>query len=92
MTRLDQILLAWLGLSSALAFLLFGYDKWRAVRTGSRVPEFQLCLVSALGGWPGGLAGMLVFRHKTAKTSFKLKFAAAFLVWAGLIYARFAWG
>lgn len=92
MTRLDQILLAWLGLASALAFLLFGYDKWRAGRAGSRVPEFQLCLVSALGGWPGGLAGMLAFRHKTAKTSFKLKFAAAFLVWAGLIYARFAWG
>ena len=45
-----------------------------------------------MGGWPGGLAGMLPFHHKTAKTSFKLKFAAAFLVWAGLLYARFAWG
>jgi uncharacterized membrane protein YsdA (DUF1294 family) len=30
---------------------------------------------------------MLLFRHKTAKLSFKLKYALAFVVWAGLIYA-----
>ncbi len=63
-----------------------------ADQTASCVPGHQPCWVSALGGWPGGLAGMLPFHHKTAKTSFKLKFAAAFLVWAGLSYARFAWG
>jgi uncharacterized membrane protein YsdA (DUF1294 family) len=30
---------------------------------------------------------MLLFRHKTAKLSFKLKYALAFVVWAGLVYA-----
>jgi uncharacterized membrane protein YsdA (DUF1294 family) len=29
---------------------------------------------------------MLVFRHKTAKLSFKAKYAVAFLVFAGLVY------
>jgi uncharacterized membrane protein YsdA (DUF1294 family) len=81
----------WLPLSSAWAFLLFGFDKWRANRGGRRISEAALCWVSALGGWPGGLLGMLVFHHKSAKGSFQLKFAAAFLVWAGLVYAAWRW-
>ena len=34
---------------------------------------------------------MLLFRHKTAKFSFKSKYALAFVVWAGLVYAAFVW-
>ena len=91
MQKIDPILLAWFGLTSVLTFLLFGYDKFSAARSGRRVSEFQLVLLSALGGWLGGLLAMLVFRHKTAKRSFQLKYAASFLVWGGLIYARFAY-
>ena len=65
--------LAWLCCSSVLAFALFGIDKFMAGREGGRrVSEFQLALIGALGGWFGGLLGMLVFRHKTAKLSFKV--------------------
>jgi uncharacterized membrane protein YsdA (DUF1294 family) len=82
-----QLLFGWLALTNFIAFVLFGYDKYRAGQTGQgRVSEFTLVLVGALGGWPGGLLGMLVFRHKTAKLSFQLKYGVAFLVWAGLIY------
>lgn len=88
MHTLDPILLAWLGLISALTFLLFGYDKLAAGRSGRRVPEFQLLLLAAIGGWAGGLIAMLVFRHKTSKLVFQLKYAASFLVCAGLVYAR----
>lgn len=88
MQTLDQFLLAWLGLSTVLTFLLFGYDKFAARRSGWRVPEFQLVLLAALGGWVGGWLAMLVFRHKTAKLSLHLKYAVSFLVWAGLSYAR----
>ena len=91
MQTIDHILLAWFGLTSVLTFLLFGYDKFSAGRSGRRVSEFQLVLLSALGGWLGGLLAMLVFRHKTAKRSFQLKYAASFLVWGGLIYARFVY-
>lgn len=91
MQTFDQILLAWVGLTTVLAFMLFGYDKFMAGRSGRRVPEFQLVLVAALGGWLGGLLAMLVFRHKTAKRAFQLKYAASFLVWGGLLYARFAY-
>ena len=81
---IGQILLGWSVALSAWAFVLFGFDKWRAGRGGRRVAESALLGVSVLGGWPGGLLGLVVFRHKSAKTSFQLKFAAAFLAWAAL--------
>ncbi|HTB80330.1 MAG TPA: DUF1294 domain-containing protein [Opitutaceae bacterium] len=85
MKNVDQLLLAWIGLTSLWAFLLFGFDKWRAGRSGSRrISEFSLCLISALGGWPGGLLGIILFRHKSAKASFLLKFFGAFVVWMAL--------
>ncbi len=84
---LRPILIGWLVLSSVLAFLLFGFDKWRAGRGGRRVAESTLWWVSALGGWPGGLLGIIVFRHKSAKWSFLLMFVAALLVWGTLIGA-----
>ena len=86
MTKFHQVLFVWLAVTSFIAFLLFGYDKWKAGQSGQgRVSEFLLVLVGALGGWPGGLLGMLVFRHKTSKLSFQFKYALAFLVWAGLM-------
>ncbi len=78
------LLLTWIATTSAGAVLLFGFDKGRAARGGRRVAESTLFWLSALGGWPGGLLGIVVFRHKSAKGSFQLKFAAAFFVWAGL--------
>lgn len=88
-----QLLFAvWLGGTSVVAFLLFGFDKWQARRKGNRVAESTLCLVSALGGWPGGLLAILLFRHKSAKGSFQLKFAAALVVWIALLWAAWRLG
>ena len=83
---LEQIFVGWMIAASAWTFILFGFDKWRAGRGGARIAEAALFWAVALGGWPGGLLGMMVFRHKSAKGSFQLKFAAAFFVWAGLVY------
>lgn len=81
-----MLLAGWLGLTSAAAFVLFGYDKWQAGRQGRRVAEAMLWWVCAAGGWPGGLLGIGVFRHKTAKASFLAKFAAALVVWLALLW------
>lgn len=66
---------AWtlLGLS-VIAFTLHGWDKWRAKNAGRRVPETVLHLFELLGGWPGALVGRHLFRHKTAKVSYRLVF------------------
>ena len=86
-TTMDRLALAWSAFSSLFAFALFGWDKSRAGKAGkSRTPEFHLLLAGALGGWLGGLVAMLMFRHKTAKTTFKLKYGVAFIIWAGLLW------
>ncbi len=85
---MNHFLLFWLVLTNALAFLLFAWDKFRAGGSArSRISELSLVAIGAIGGWPGGLVAMLLFRHKTAKLSFQLKYALAFVVWAGLLYA-----
>ncbi len=86
MNTFDQFLIAWFGFTSLMAFVLFGYDKLKAGGSSDRVPERHLIVVSAMGGWLGGLLAMLFFRHKTVKVSFQLKFAVAFVVWAFLVY------
>lgn len=85
------MLAGWFATLTVVAFLAFGYDKWRARREGERVSEARLLWLSALGGWLGGLLGMMIFRHKTAKGSFKLKFAIALLPAAAGLWARFYW-
>ncbi len=86
MNTFDQFLIAWFGFTSLMAFVLFGYDKFKAGGSSDRVPGRHLIVVSAMGGWLGGLLAMLFFRHKTVKVSFQLKFAVAFVVWAFLVY------
>jgi uncharacterized membrane protein YsdA (DUF1294 family) len=81
----------WFAAISALTFLAFGFDKWRASHSGSRVPEFSLALLGALGGWLGGLIGMVLFRHKTAKWTFKLKYALALIPFAAEVWAWLHW-
>ncbi len=82
----------WLLLTSAWTFALFGFDKWRAGRAhASRLRESTLLWAAALGGWPGGLAGMLLFRHKSAKPSFQGKFAGILMLWVALGAAGYAW-
>ena len=87
----DSFAASWFTAFSAVTFIIFGYDKWRAVRSGGRVPESFLVLLGALGGWPGGLCGMSVFRHKTAKGMFKFKYALGLIPFAAEIWAWLHW-
>lgn len=91
MNTLDSVALVWFVFFNVTAFLAFGFDKWRAGRSGRRVPELNLVLLAALGGWPGGLLGMNVFRHKTAKWSFKLKYALALIPFVAEVWAWLHW-
>jgi uncharacterized membrane protein YsdA (DUF1294 family) len=77
--------------ASIVTFLVFGFDKWRAGGGRRRVSEFTLVSLAALGGWPGGLLGMNVFRHKTAKWTFKLKFAFALVPFGAEVWAWQHW-
>jgi len=91
MKHSDSLAALWFAAFSVLTFLAFGFDKWKASRSGSRVSEFALVLLGALGGWLGGLLGMLVFRHKTAKWSFQFKYALALIPFAAEVWSWHHW-
>lgn len=67
-------LTAWLIAINSTAFLYYGYDKLLAVLGTIRIPESVLLALEAIGGTLGALAGMQIFRHKTAKPEFQRRF------------------
>ena len=73
------------------SFTAFGFDKWRAAGSVRRIPEMTLALLGAFGGWPGGIIGMKLFRHKSAKSTFKLKYGLALLPFAAEMLAWWHW-
>jgi uncharacterized membrane protein YsdA (DUF1294 family) len=69
-------LLAYLVVANLASFAMFGIDKRRA-RAGQRRISERTLLVSALvSGTLGAWVGMSVFRHKTAKRSFRARMVA----------------
>ena len=69
-----HLLAAWLVMINLISFSFFGFDKWRARRQESRIPEKVLYGLVLAGGNVGGLGAMLLFRHKVRKRSFQLVF------------------
>ena len=64
-------LLIWLGVVSALALFLFGWDKLMAKLHRRRIPEAALLACAFAGGSAGAALGMAVFHHKTRKPLFR---------------------
>ena len=57
-----------------IAFIVMGYDKKLAKNNKRRISELTLLIFVFIGGTIGSGLAMLFFRHKTAKTSYLLKF------------------
>ena len=77
----------WLLLWSVILFVTMGADKRRARRAAFRVPEKTLFLLALLGGAPGGLLSMELFRHKTRHWTFVWGFRILTLLQlAGLLW------
>ena len=66
-----RLLLIWMGVLSALAFALYGWDKLQAKHHRRRVPERALLGCALLGGSAGALLAMALFRHKIRKPPFR---------------------
>ncbi|MEL7604092.1 MAG: DUF1294 domain-containing protein [Bacillota bacterium] len=65
-------------------FALYGADKRRAQRGEWRIKERTLLLAAALFGALGALLGMLLFRHKTRHTLFRILVPLFCLLQAGI--------
>ena len=77
---------------SGITFLFYGYDKMQARNLEWRVKETTLQTLALVGGWPGALAGMHYFQHKTKKTSFQVVFWSIVLCWEGAAWIAWSGG
>ena len=68
----EHLVLLYLILINAAAFVLMLADKLKAKRSAWRIPERVLIGSALLGGSVGALAGMYTFRHKTKHIQFTL--------------------
>lgn len=77
--------------ASGLTFVVYGFDKRRAVDGGRRVRERTLHLLELAGGWPGALLAQSVFRHKRRKRGYMAVFAGIVLLhvagWAAWMHS-----
>ena len=75
-----KLLIIYLAVVNIAAFMLMGIDKRRAKRGAWRIPERTLFLSAILGGSPGAILGMQVFRHKTRHRQFTIGMPLILLV------------
>ena len=81
----EGIVVSTLLLLNALAFGVYGVDKWSARRGWRRVPEKTLFALALFGGSVGAFLGMRVFRHKTRHWYFAFGIPAIIVAQAALI-------
>lgn len=83
-----SIIAGYFAVLSLLAFFMMRIDKKQSQRRGQRISEKNLWSVAIFGGGIGAYLGMMMFRHKTKHTNFRVGFLmlavidAALLVWS----------
>ena len=68
-----------------LAFLVYGLDKYLAVKNKYRISEYSLFILSVFGGAIGAILGMKVFHHKTRKLSFLIINIILLIIWVIIV-------
>ena len=82
------VILGYFTVLSILAFAMMAIDKKQAKRRGRRIPEKNLWSAAIFGGGIGAYFGMMMYRHKTKHTNFRVGFLmlavidAALLAWS----------
>jgi len=75
-----QIVVLYILLVNLGGFVAFGVDKKKSQRAKWRIPETTLMTFALLGGSPGCLLAMNLFRHKTQKPLFYIGIPAILIV------------
>jgi uncharacterized membrane protein YsdA (DUF1294 family) len=87
-----MLLLSTFLILNIIAFILIGYDKYLAKNNQHRISEKTLLSFVFFGGTIGSGLAMLIFRHKTSKGSYLLKFWSIVLIQIAFIYLAFYFG
>ena len=70
--------------ASALCFTLYAVDKGAARAGRERISESMLISLGFVGGWPGAIVAQQLFRHKTTKLAFRIRFWLSVVANVGL--------
>ena len=70
---------------NAVAFIMYGIDKYKAKKAKWRISETTLLLLAVLGGSIGAWMGMKVWHHKTMHKKFKYGIPAILLIQIALM-------
>ncbi|MEL1242361.1 DUF1294 domain-containing protein [Flavobacterium flavipallidum] len=73
-------------ITNIFGFIQIAYDKKQAIKEKRRISERRLLGVILLGGIIGSGLSMLIFRHKTAKSSYLLKYFGILLLQLLILY------
>ena len=85
MNTLHSYLAYYLLTINAVAFIVYGIDKYKAKKAKWRIPEATLLLLAVLGGSIGAWMGMKVWHHKTMHKKFKYGIPAILLIQIALM-------
>ena len=89
---MSQFLLLYLIIINLLGFVLYGVDKSKSKGKSRRIPERTLLWVARLGGGVGCWLGMMLFRHKTKHTRFRVLVPLWAVIWAvGMVLLMRYW-
>ena len=65
---------------NAVAFIMYGIDKYRARNAKWRIPEATLLMLAGVGGSVGAWLGMKAWHHKTRHMKFRYGVPAILLL------------
>ncbi len=82
---IENTIITYLIAINALAFLLYGIDKYKAIKGKWRIPERKLLGVAIAGGNLGSLLAIWTFKHKTLHKKFSLGIPFILCIQIGLI-------
>ena len=66
-----NIVLIYLVAINGVTFVVYGIDKYKAVRSKWRIPESTLIGLAVIGGSVGAWLGMKFWHHKTLHAKFR---------------------
>jgi uncharacterized membrane protein YsdA (DUF1294 family) len=76
---------------NVLAFLFVVGDKLKSMAQFYRTRESDFYVMFLFGGWVGGIAAMIIFRHKTRKINFLVSAAVASVLSIIVSFRVFGW-
>ena len=77
---MSELLIVYVAAVNAVAFVVYGVDKYKAQKAKRRIRESTLLLLAAIGGSAGAWLGMKRWRHKTRHAKFRYGVPAILLI------------